>query len=83
MKYHNIHVVYTREAETADHYIEKTVRRIAKEHDVIVATSDALEQVIIMGQGAHRMSAAGLKEARSRAGSPHVPSPSESPAKWE
>ena len=42
---------YTREAETADHYIEKTVRRIAKEHDVIVATSDALEQVIIMGQG--------------------------------
>ena len=62
MKYHNIHVVYTREAETADHYIEKTVRRIAKEHDVIVATSDALEQVIIMGQGAHRMSAAGLKE---------------------
>lgn len=62
IKYHNIHVVYTKEAETADHYIEKTVRQIAKEHDVIVATSDALEQVIIMGQGARRMSAAGLEE---------------------
>ena len=62
LKYHNIHVVYTKEAETADHYIEKTVRQIAKEHDVIVATSDALEQVIIMGQGARRMSAAGLEE---------------------
>ena len=54
--------VYTKEAETADQYIEKTVRRIAKNADVTVATSDGLEQVIIMGQGAHRMSAPGLKE---------------------
>ena len=60
--YHNIHVVYTKEAETADQYIEKTVRRIAKNADVTVATSDGLEQVIIMGQGAHKMSAPGLKE---------------------
>ena len=62
MKYHNIYIVYTEEAETADQYIEKTVRRIAKNADVTVATSDGLEQVIIMGQGAHRMSAPGLKE---------------------
>ena len=61
-KYHNIHVVYTKEAETADQYIEKTVRRIAKNADVTVATSDALEQVIILGAGARRMSAAGLRE---------------------
>ena len=38
MKYHNIHVVYTKEAETADQYIEKTVRRIGKNHHVTVAT---------------------------------------------
>lgn len=62
MKYHNIYIVYTKEAETADQYIEKTVRRIAKNADVTVATSDGLEQVIIMGQGAQRMSAPGLKE---------------------
>ncbi len=61
-KYHNIHIVYTKEAETADQYIEKTVRKMAKNHHVTVATSDALEQVIILGQGAHRMSASGLKE---------------------
>ncbi len=61
-KYHNIHIVYTKEAETADQYIEKTVRKISRNHSVTVATSDALEQVIILGQGARRMSAAGLKE---------------------
>ena len=61
-KYHNIHIVYTKEAETADQYIEKTVRKISRNHEVTVATSDALEQVIILGQGARRMSAAGLKE---------------------
>nr|WP_294492969.1 TetM/TetW/TetO/TetS family tetracycline resistance ribosomal protection protein [uncultured Mediterraneibacter sp.] len=61
-KYHNIYIVYTKEAETADQYIEKTVRRIARKHRVTVATSDALEQVIILGQGAHRMSASGLRE---------------------
>lgn len=61
-KYHNIHIVYTKEAETADQYIEKTVKKIARDHAVTVATSDALEQVIILGQGARRMSAAGLRE---------------------
>lgn len=62
VRYHNIHIVYTKEAETADQYIEKTVRKISGHSLVTVATSDALEQVIILGQGAHRMSAAGLKE---------------------
>ena len=66
MKYHNIYIVYTKEAETADQYIEKTVRRIAKDADVTVATSDGLEQVIILGQGANRMSAPGLKEEIER-----------------
>ena len=61
--YHNIHVVYTKEAETADQYIEKTVQTIAKKYRVTVATSDALEQMIIWGSGALRMSAQGLKEA--------------------
>lgn len=60
--YHNIHVVYTKEAETADQYIEKTVHKIGREHQVTVATSDRLEQIIILGQGAHRISAQGLKE---------------------
>ena len=60
--YHNIYVVYTKEAETADRYIEKTVHRIGRQYQVTVATSDGLEQVIIMGQGAHRISAQGLKK---------------------
>ena len=60
--YHNIYVVYTKEAETADQYIEKTVHRIGRQYQVTVATSDGLEQVIIMGQGAHRISAQGLKK---------------------
>ena len=59
-KYHNIHVVYTKEAETADQYIEKTVHQIAKKYKVTVATSDATEQVIIWGAGAMRLSAQGL-----------------------
>ncbi len=61
-RYHNIHVVYTKEAETADQYIEKVTHEIGRKHKVTVATSDALEQVIILGQGAQRMSAQGLKE---------------------
>lgn len=60
-KYHNIHVVYTKEAETADQYIEKVVHRIGRKYQVTVATSDALEQVIIWGQGAARMSAQELR----------------------
>lgn len=61
-KYHNIHVVYTKEAETADQYIEKTVHEIGKKYHVTVATSDRLEQVIILGQGGSRMSARELRE---------------------
>ena len=61
-QYHNIHVVYTKEAETADMFIEKTVHAIGRKYQVTVATSDGLEQVIIMGQGGKRLSAAGLKE---------------------
>ena len=62
-KYHNIYVVYTKEAETADQYIEKTVHQIGRKHHVTVATSDRLEQMIIWGDGAVRLSAAGFKEA--------------------
>ena len=60
--YHNIHVVYTKEAETADQYIEKTVYEIGRKYRVTVATSDQLEQVIILGQGGQRMSARELLE---------------------
>ncbi|MGN0399654.1 MAG: NYN domain-containing protein [Blautia sp.] len=60
MKYHNIYVVFTKEAETADQYIEKAVHEIGRKYQVTVATSDALEQVIILGQGAGRLSASNL-----------------------
>lgn len=62
-KYHNIYVVYTKEAETADQYIEKTVHKIGGKYRVTVATSDALEQMIIWGAGAVRLSAGGFLEA--------------------
>ncbi len=62
MPYHNIFVVYTKEAETADQYIEKTVHKLGREHSVTVATSDGLEQMIILGQGAVRLSAKGLRQ---------------------
>lgn len=55
--YHNIQVVYTKEAETADQYIEKFAHENASRFDVSVATSDGIEQVIIMGQGCHLISA--------------------------
>ena len=55
--YRNIHVVYTREAETADAYIERATYEIARDHRVRVATSDNLEQLIILGHGAVRVSA--------------------------
>lgn len=61
-KYHNIYVVYTKEAETADQYIEKTVHEIGRKHQVTVATSDALEQMIIWGDGAVRLSAQGFRD---------------------
>lgn len=67
LMYNNVHVVYTKEAETADQYIERTVHQIAKDYQVTVATSDALEQMIIWGEGAIRLSANGLLEAISRA----------------
>ena len=59
--YHNIHVVYTKEAETADQYIEKTVHKIGHNGNVTVASSDGLEQIIIMGAGARRLSARDLR----------------------
>ncbi len=86
-QYHNIYVVYTKEAETADMYIEKTAHAMsahgdkavfpqpgvpkeltadAKGYDVTVATSDGLEQLIVMGQGAHRISSRDLAEEIER-----------------
>ena len=61
-KYHNIYVVYTKEAETADQYIEKTAHEIGRKYHVTVATSDATEQVIIRGQGCLLLSATELWE---------------------
>ena len=58
----NIYVVYTKEAETADQYIEKTVHDMASKYKITVATSDGLEQMIIWGDGALRMSSLGLLE---------------------
>ena len=64
--YHNIHVVYTKEAETADQYIEKFAHDMGKKHRVTVATSDGLEQVIIRSQGCLLMSASDLEEDMER-----------------
>ena len=61
-KYHNIHVVYTKEAETADAYIEKATYEIGQKHRVKVATSDGPEQLIILGHGALRLSASNFHE---------------------
>ncbi len=62
IQYLNIHIVYTKEAETADMYIEKVTHEIGRKHHVTVATSDAMEQMIVWGQGAARLSAEGLRE---------------------
>ena len=62
LHWHNIDVVFTKEAETADLYIEKTAHVLAKKYRVTVATSDAVEQIIIFGSGAYRMSAQMLLE---------------------
>ena len=56
MDYHNIHVVFTKEAETADQYIEKFTHEHGKKYDITVVTSDGLEQIIVTGQGARLMS---------------------------
>ena len=66
MDYHNIHVVYTKEAETADQYIEKFAHENGKKYDVTVATSDGLEQIIIRSQGCHLLSARDLQEEIQR-----------------
>ncbi len=60
--YHNIHVIYTKEAETADQYIEKLAHKIGRSRNVTVATSDGLEQLIIYGQGCRLLSARELKK---------------------
>lgn len=61
-KYHNIHVVYTKEAETADQYIEKVVHELGRKYHVTVATSDGVEQVITLGQGGRLISAREFRE---------------------
>ena len=60
--YHNIHVVYTKEAETADQYIERFAHENARRYQVTVATSDGLEQIIIRGAGCALMSARELEQ---------------------
>ena len=65
-KYHNIHVVYTKEAETADAYIERATYEIGRQHRVKVATSDGPEQLIILGHGALRVSASSFREEVER-----------------
>ena len=60
-RYKGIHVVYTKEAETADAYIERVTYEIGRKHRVRVATSDGLEQMVILGHGALRISARAFK----------------------
>ena len=62
LDYHNIHVVYTKEAETADRFIEKFAHDNSKKYDITVATSDGLEQIIIRGAGCKLLSARDLQE---------------------
>jgi predicted RNA-binding protein with PIN domain len=59
--YHNIHLVFTREAQTADQYIEKFAHDNSKKYNIVVATSDGLQQIIVRGQGCMLMSARELK----------------------
>lgn len=59
--YHNIHLVYTKEAQTADQYIEKFAHDNSKKYNIVVATSDGLQQIIVRGQGASLLSARELK----------------------
>lgn len=62
MEYHNIYVVYTKQAETADTYIERVTYEIGKHYKVRVATSDQAEQMIVLGHGAFRISAREFKD---------------------
>ena len=61
-KYHNIHIVYTKEAETADQYIEKVVHHIGRKYHVTVVTSDGVEQVVTLGQGGTLISSREFRE---------------------
>ena len=83
INYHNIHVVYTKEAETADQYIEKLAHKIGRQYHVTVATSDGLEQLIIYGQGCHLMSARDLKEEVAWANEQIRERKSKTGKKWE
>lgn len=65
-EYHNIHVIYTREAETADRYIEKFAHENSKKYAITVATSDGMEQIIIRGAGCRLLSARDLKQEVER-----------------
>ncbi|MCH5194396.1 MAG: TetM/TetW/TetO/TetS family tetracycline resistance ribosomal protection protein [Oscillospiraceae bacterium] len=65
-RFHNINVVYTKEAETADMYIEKVTHELSKDYRVRVATSDGTEQLIILGSGAYRLSASELHDEVKR-----------------
>lgn len=58
---HNVHIVYTKETQTADMYIEHVTHQLSQKYNVVVATSDALEQMIVIGRGARRMSSRELK----------------------
>ena len=61
-RYNNLDVIFTKEAETADLYIEQAAHELTRKYDVTVATSDAIEQVIIFGAGAQRLSALNFYE---------------------
>lgn len=61
-KYDNIYIIYTKEAQTADAYIERVTQTLNKDYSILVATSDALEQLIVVGQGARRISSRELEE---------------------
>lgn len=61
--YNGMHIIYTKEAETADHYIERVVTSLPKHYYIRVATGDSMEQLIIHGQGALRMTANELRRA--------------------
>jgi len=67
-RYHNLHVVYTKESQTADAYIEKATYEIGRGHRVRVATSDGAEQLIIWGHGALRVSASAFHEEVTQVG---------------
>ena len=60
-KYHNIYIAYTKEAQTADMYIERATHELASKYNITVATSDALEQLIVLGQGGKRISSRELR----------------------